>query len=316
VDLNRYRGQWGGKIETGEEMWWSEPDSRLSQSRYARFRFWLDPRSHIIHRFWKKVRLAGDSISTHSKNGSLEDMRSYKMVDYGCGTGGTTQNFSRFWRVPITGVDVFETQLEIARLLNQRNQGLCSFEKLDPNGQIPCPDHALDAVMSLDVLGHVPDIPRVLQEWKRALKPNGHVLLFTESDFSDSDPSLMKRLADQGYDMVRVVPEHISLFPKETLEAWIHQAGFEILERYSANVWHFFFFPKDYALLLKDSKDKFQGVRRVALIWDRLSKIFPFFPIPFHALRLIATRLLGRDALGTSYFYLLKSSTESTSPSH
>ena len=288
TELLKYRGQWGGKIESGEEMWWSEPHTRLRTSRLARWGFLLDVRQHFIHRFWRKA-----------------SPPCVRVVDFGCGTGGTTLNFSEIFRAPILGVDIFETQLEIARHHAKASGSMCSFARLEGQGRIPVEDGALDVLMSLDVLGHVPDIPRTLSEWARALRPGGNVLLFTESQHSPADRSIMARLSRAGADMVSVVPEHISLFPREELEGMFERAGFQVRERFSANVGHFFFFPKDYVLLLKGRKDH-RGYYAMAWIWNRISKLFPFYPWPFQVLRLGMTYLWGRQAYGTAYFYWLQ----------
>lgn len=291
--LDRYRGQWGGKIENGEEMWWSEPNWRLRSSGFARLLFRLDVRHHFLLRFWNRfVRTVGTG-------------RQLKVLDYGCGAGGTTLNFSAVTGHPITGVDIFETQLKIARQFAERHESGCSFEVLGAEGRIPAADSSVDAVFSLDVLGHVPDIPAVLREFLRVLRPGGRVILFTESSYSEADRSIMAGLARSGADMMLQVPEHISLFPREALERMFAEAGFRVVERFSANVWHFFFFPKDYVLLLK-GREEFRGIYRLASVWNRISKVFPFYPWPFQILRLLLTRLHGRSHFGTSYFYDLE----------
>jgi SAM-dependent methyltransferase len=288
TELLKYRGQWGGKIESGEEMWWSEPHTRLRTSRRARWGFLLDVRQHFIHRFWKSASLPRT-----------------KIADFGCGTGGTTLNFGEIFRTPILGVDIFETQLEIARHHSKAIGSTCSFARLEGEGRIPVADGALDVLMSLDVLGHVPNVPYALAEWARALRPGGTVLLFTEAQHSLQDRSIMAWLARAGADMVSVVPEHISLFPREELEEMFARAGLQVRERFSANVGHFFFFPKDYVLLLKGRKDH-RGIYALAWLWNRISKIFPFYPWPFQFLRLGMTYLWGRQAYGTGYFYRLE----------
>ncbi len=291
-ELLKYRGQWGGKIESGEEMWWSEPDARLlDRSAKARFLYWLDVRQHFILGFYREAR---------KKAG-----RALRAIDFGCGSGGTTLNLAAYLQQEITGYDIFETQLRIGRQFAARKGVSCKFEKLSDSGGIPVADASLDLIFSLDVLGHVPDIPATLKEWHRALKPGGTVALFTESDFSPGDRSIAGRLAARGFDMAKVVPEHISLFPKEELERMFAAAGFRVEERYSANVWHFLFFPKDYLLLLSGKPSAPAGILFLAKVWNRLSKITPFYPWPFQALRLVVTQLFGRKALGSSYFYRL-----------
>jgi hypothetical protein len=115
----------------------------------------------------------------------------------------------------------------------------------------------------------------------------------------------MRRLADDGLDMMGMVPEHISLFSREELERMFAAAGFRMEERFSANLGHFFFFPKDYLLLLKNHAGH-RGLYWLAVVWNRISKITPFYPWPFQILRLALTRAFGRQAFGTAYFYDLR----------
>lgn len=287
--LENYRGQWGGKIANGEEMWWSEPNRKLATQFWARLFFFLDVRQHFIIRFWK-----------NRKNRTSSPI----VADMGCGTGGVTLNFSNYFRTPVIGLDIFETQLEIARRFAAQQGSACTFKKISNEGLFPFENSALDVLMSLDVLGHVPNIPKTLSECARVLKPGADFLLFTESAFSAGDSSIGAKLAARGANMVDVVPEHISLFSREKLEAMFSEAGFEIKERYSANVGHFFFFPKDYVMLLK-GRAGFAFWYRLASVWNRISKVFPFYPWPFQFLRLAATRIFGQSAYGSSYFYHL-----------
>jgi ubiquinone/menaquinone biosynthesis C-methylase UbiE len=318
--LEKYRGQWGGKIASGEEMWWTEPDPKLvAGSRWARIKFAADVRQHFLLRFLRQALTnfasasAGSEIGsgTGAEAGSKPAWLSTPVIaDFGCGTGGTTLNFSSYLSLPIDGYDIFETQLQIGRQFATQIQNSSRFSVLDQNGKFHLPEHSIDIIYSADVLGHVPDIPLTLSEWKRVLKPGGQVVLFTEAAYSPGDTSLSARLARDGYDMSTAVDEHISLFPREKLESLFLEAGFEISERYSANVGHFFFFPKDYVLLLKNAAQR-RGIRRLALVWNRISKILPFYPWPFQLIRLAATYIWGGAAYGSGYFYLLKAEAKS-----
>jgi SAM-dependent methyltransferase len=114
--LLEYRGQWGGKISSGEEMWWSEPQKSLLTSSWKRFWFALDPRHYFILKFWKQA---------------LRDQKNVtRVIDFGCGTAGTTMNFSMVIGKPITGLDVFQTQLDIAKHFSDLLGLGCEFKLL------------------------------------------------------------------------------------------------------------------------------------------------------------------------------------------
>jgi ubiquinone/menaquinone biosynthesis C-methylase UbiE len=296
-EFERYRGQWGGRTESGEEMWWTEPWAKpIDRPGLARMLFVADVRHHFLLRFWKRVE-------RETKGRPLQ------IADFGCGTGGVTLNFSRYIGRPITGVDIFDTQLRIAREFNERSGLDCRFALLQEGSRLPFDAGELDVIFSLDVLGHVPDVNATLADWSRALKPGASVILFTESSFSAGDSSVMAWLARKGIDMTLVVPEHISLLPREELERRFEKSGLEIVERFSANVGHWFFFPKDYWTLLQGHPRSGIGPRLLYIasrVWDRVLKISPFYPWPPQFLRLAATWTFGRSAYGTSYFYHLK----------
>ena len=294
--ISKYRGQWGGKTDTGEEMWWSEPDLALASGTFLkRAKFYLDVRQFFLTRYLNR------GISAAKKSG----VKNPKVIDFGCGTGGTTLNFSSYIRHPIDGYDIFKTQIEIANEQAKKINNTSQFHLLTSEGKVPLPDASVDVLLSADVLGHVPSIPTTLKEWARVLKPGAAVSLFTESNYSASDQSLMARLARDGMDMSEAVPEHISLFPKEQLEVWFQTAGFEVVERISANAGHWFFFPKDYAILLA-KHGKRPMLLAVSRIWNVITKLTPFYSWTFEIVRLGMTLLTGRSAPGSGYFYYLR----------
>ncbi|MEO5970966.1 MAG: class I SAM-dependent methyltransferase, partial [Bdellovibrionia bacterium] len=144
--LEKYRGQWGGKIESGEEMWWTEPDPGLvAGSRWARLRFATDVRQHFLLRFMRQalINFAGSEqgVDSHlgSGSGPGSNEKTPVIADFGCGTGGTTLNFSSYLKVPIDGYDVFETQLQIGRQFAAEIGNLSRFSILDPWGKFFLP---------------------------------------------------------------------------------------------------------------------------------------------------------------------------------
>jgi ubiquinone/menaquinone biosynthesis C-methylase UbiE len=288
-EITKYAGIWGGRTDAGEEMWWSAPNAKLRTSKWHRFWFRIDLRHYMIHRFLRNA---------------IADRNLVRIVDFGCGTGGTTINFANLLQKPIEGFDIFETQLKIARIHNTDSGSNCIFAKLNENGTFPLENESVDIILNTDVLGHVPDIYATVREFYRVLKRGGAAVFLTEAGYSARDQTLMARLAREGLDMTEAVPEHISMFPREQLEEWFVGAGFKIIERYSANVFHFFFFPRDYVKLLKGKK-KHRLLLCTAWLTDRLSKIIPFYPKPLHILHIICTRLFGKRAYGTGYYYYL-----------
>ena len=77
----KYKGQWGGKIENGEEMWWTEPHHRLFfksavKNYFGRIRYRSDVRHFFLLQYLERI------LNTAPDKPII--------LDFGCGTGGVT----------------------------------------------------------------------------------------------------------------------------------------------------------------------------------------------------------------------------------
>lgn len=117
----------------------------------------------------------GRHIKSHDAN----------ILDVGCGPGGNILFLKEFGKV--TGIDSSDEALSFARA-----QGFHKIVKGDSE-ELPFPDEAFDIVSILDVLEHIDDDKKALDEIFRALKRNG-VLLLTVPAYawmwSDHDEAL------------------------------------------------------------------------------------------------------------------------------
>jgi SAM-dependent methyltransferase len=134
------------------------------------------------------------------------------LLDVGCGSGQTMAWFAglhRGWQT--IGLDVAPEGLAAARARNNRVLRASALE-------LPFPAAAVDLVVTLDVLQHLPlgtGDRTALSEIGRVLKPGGHVFLRTNAQ------SLPHAADDPTYQFHKYRPDE--------LRAKLESAGFEVI---------------------------------------------------------------------------------------
>ncbi|MHC5191610.1 MAG: class I SAM-dependent methyltransferase [Planctomycetota bacterium] len=109
-----------------------------------------------------------------------------KALELGCGTGNLAAHLQA-QGVSMVAADISETAIEHAR---KTHPGI-EFQT-HPAEELPYDDNTFDAVMSFDVLEHLPDVDRHLSEVWRVLKPTGHYLLQTPNKLSNATFETLK----------------------------------------------------------------------------------------------------------------------------
>jgi 2-polyprenyl-3-methyl-5-hydroxy-6-metoxy-1,4-benzoquinol methylase len=100
------------------------------------------------------------------------DLKGKKLLDAGCGTGW----FSKWAcdrNADVTSMDLGE------KLLARVAQKCSSTRVVGSILEIPFPDNTFDIVVSSEVIEHVPDPYKAMQELYRVLKPGGTMVLTT-----------------------------------------------------------------------------------------------------------------------------------------
>lgn len=103
------------------------------------------------------------------------DPRTLRALDIGCGCGFLAEEFARLG-FDVTGIDPSDAALTAARR-HAAGAGLAIRYLAGRGEQLPLPDGTFDVAYCCDVLEHVSDVPRVLAETARVLKP-GALYLF------------------------------------------------------------------------------------------------------------------------------------------
>jgi len=134
---------------------------------------------YVIHsdeeceRLELQARLA--NIEKHLRH--LPIAGAHRVLDVGCGSGSMSRLIARsFPEVEVVGVDVREQYLDYARA-RAREEGLhnLTFERGDVFA-LPFPDASFDLVWSKYLLQWLREPKTALAEFKRLVKPGGHVV--------------------------------------------------------------------------------------------------------------------------------------------
>mmetsp|Transcript_8565 Transcript_8565/g.14732 ORF Transcript_8565/g.14732 Transcript_8565/m.14732 type:complete len:525 (-) Transcript_8565:57-1631(-) len=99
-----------------------------------------------------------------------------KVLDIGCGVGGPTCNIALMSGAKVTGLNINEKQLDMAR---KRAEELgvsdsVNFECADAM-KMPYPDNTFDVITFFESVCHMPDKDLFFQECFRVLKPGGRI---------------------------------------------------------------------------------------------------------------------------------------------
>ena len=120
---------------------------------------WFEASNHPIALLRAENRLRNPWIASHLKQKS-------KVIDLGCGAGFLTNALAAVGH-EVTGVDLSKGSLEMAR----KNSPVTYIEA--DVTEVPLPSESFDVVCAMDLLEHVPDPKKVIQEASRLLKPGG-----------------------------------------------------------------------------------------------------------------------------------------------
>ena len=99
-----------------------------------------------------------------------------RILDLGCGNGWFAERLSQFGDV--TGVDLAKDVIERAQIRAPHIRFLAGDVLT-----IPLPEHSFDVVVTMEVLGHLPDHHRFIQRIVSCLKPGGYLLMTTQNKF-------------------------------------------------------------------------------------------------------------------------------------
>jgi phosphatidylethanolamine/phosphatidyl-N-methylethanolamine N-methyltransferase len=144
-----------------------------------------------------------------------------RVLEAGSGTGINIAFYPPGARV--TATDLSGTMMQRARERAREQKVDVTFEEADLCN-LPFADNTFDSAVATFVFCSVPDPVTCLREMGRVTKPGGRILLL---DHVRIDGPLIGPLMDRlNRATVRLAGEHIN----HRMDAFVHEAGFEILE--------------------------------------------------------------------------------------
>ncbi|MBF9223731.1 class I SAM-dependent methyltransferase [Hymenobacter ruricola] len=102
----------------------------------------------------------------------LQLPRTAAILEIGCSGGPLMQRLRAAGYTDVTGIDVSEPAIELARARGVANAAVMDGAALE------FADRHFDLVVASDVLEHIEDETGTLREWARVLKPGGRLLVF------------------------------------------------------------------------------------------------------------------------------------------
>lgn len=98
-----------------------------------------------------------------------------KVLEVGCGIGVVSSYLAKRYGWNVTGIDLDPEQIERAKKDNTENEYLRFFEA--DVTQLPFEDREFDMILSFDVLHHICNWDKALNEIGRVLRPKGFYIL-------------------------------------------------------------------------------------------------------------------------------------------
>ncbi len=98
-----------------------------------------------------------------------------KALEVGCGIGVLSSYLAKKYKWDLTGIDLDPEQIERARKDNTEDENLRFFEA--DVTKLPFADSEFNMVLSFDVLHHIPNWDKALNETSRVLRAKGFYIL-------------------------------------------------------------------------------------------------------------------------------------------
>lgn len=122
-----------------------------------------------------------DFIDKMATFGGLDNLQPAKILDVGCGIGGTSRYLAKKFgpSTAVTGITLSPNQVTRAtELAKERGIANAEFKIMDALN-MSFPDNTFDVVWACESGEHMPDKKRYVEEMARVLKPGGRIVIAT-----------------------------------------------------------------------------------------------------------------------------------------
>jgi SAM-dependent methyltransferase len=148
-----------------------------------------------------------------------------RLLDVGCGSGGPALRLAELTGAEVVGIDLLEEGIATAtRLAGERElSDRARFVRADASGPLPFADGSFEAIISIDVMCHLPNRFEILREWHRVTAPGARILF--------TDPTIVTGLVTDG-ELADRSAVGVYVFSVEAVnEALLARAGFTVERR-------------------------------------------------------------------------------------
>ena len=148
--------------------------------------------------------------------------RSSQLLDLACGSGRPTLRIAQKTGCHCSGVDLHHEAIASAKASARElgYEGRTKFYQGNAAERLSFADASFDAVTCIDAINHLPNRLRVLEEWRRVLKPGGHLLI--------TDPIVLTGPMTNAEMAIRTSIGLFVFAPAGCDEALLKQTGFEV----------------------------------------------------------------------------------------
>ena len=138
-----------------------------------------------------------DKVETDCAFSLFQPEPGMNILDVGCGTGNFSIKMARKG-ANVTGIDISEKMLEIARNRASQEELTIEFKKMDSQS-LMFPDNFFDAVFSMATIEFLSNAQKMIEEMFRVCKKGGSIVLGTINKDSDwgrlyQDPEFQKNV--------------------------------------------------------------------------------------------------------------------------